>query len=252
MASDYYRVTDMRTRLESLSHAIGLVVVAFVVGGIATILTASVFRAAGLQVEPLAQLPPLPYAAVTASQFAGFFLVIVAYLAWRSDVEFFQVEVPSLRDVAWFLGGFVGLYLLATGISLVFQYYGIETATNQVVIQGRAEPVRFLYLIPVTVLFVAPAEELLFRGLVQGLFRRAYGVVPAVLLASVLFGAPHYLAYIGAGDTKIPTVVLVTVLGIVLGAVYEYTENILVPIAVHALWNSMSFAFNYIDATGTL
>lgn len=249
MASEFYRVADLETRVESLTHAVALVVVAFVVGTLATLLVAAGYAAAGLQIQPLSGLPPLPYAVITASQFAGFFVVIGAYLAWRSDREFFQVRVPSLVDAAWVLVGFVGLYLIATVLTVILQAYGVETATNQVIDQGRQDPVRFLYLIPVTVLFVAPAEELLFRGLVQGLFRKAYGVVPAVLLASALFGAPHYLALIGSGSGRLTTVALVTVLGIVLGAVYERTENILVPIAIHAAWNTMSFLVQYYQAT---
>lgn len=252
MASDYYRVADMETRVESFVHSVGLVVAAFLAGTLVFLTGASLLQALGFEFEQTAQLPPLAYAGLTATQFVGFFLVVYLYLDWRPDLDLFDLDIPSLRDVAWVVGGFVGLFLVATVVSVAFQRFGVETATNQVITQGQQDPVRFLLLIPVTFLFVAPAEELLFRGLVQGLFRRAYGAVPAVLLASVLFGAPHYLALVGPGETVLPTLVLVTVLGIVLGTLYELSENLAVPLLVHAFWNSFSFVNQYLQATGGL
>jgi membrane protease YdiL (CAAX protease family) len=98
-------------------------------------------------------------------------------------------------------------------------------------------------MIPVALFFVGPAEELLFRGVVQGLLRRSFGVVPGLLGASALFGVGHYLA-ISSGSAW--TYLLVAgALGLVLGAVYEYTENIVVPAITHGLWNAGLFVINY-------
>jgi len=250
MATEYYRVADAETRVVSVVHSLLLVLAAFVVGSLALSVVGSLFRAAGLQVEPIAALPPLPYAALTATQFVGFFLVIGFYVAVNGGREYFSIGVPSLRDLGMVVVGFVGLFAVSTVFTVLLGALDIDTATNQVITQGQQDPVRFLYLVPVTFLFVAPAEELLFRGLVQGLFRRAYGVVPAILLASVLFGAPHYLALLGSDGSVGPKLVIITVLGVVLGTLYELTDNLAVPILVHGLWNSFSFLSQYLAATG--
>jgi membrane protease YdiL (CAAX protease family) len=42
------------------------------------------------------------------------------------------------------------------------------------------------------------------------------------------------------------------VLGLLLGVVYELSENIAVPIAVHAGWNVTVFAWEYVLVTGAV
>ncbi len=99
------------------------------------------------------------------------------------------------------------------------------------------------FLSPLTwprVLLIAAAagfgEELLFRGLLQPLLTLQFGVAPALIATSVVFGLLHFLskAY----------VVFAFVFSLYLGAVYLVTGNILVPMLAHgiydaaALWSS--------------
>jgi membrane protease YdiL (CAAX protease family) len=254
MASDYYRTTDWRTGAASFGHSLGVVVAAFLLGYLLQYVAAFALVAAGVvSLEALAK-PDLPLpapvnATVAAVQFVGFGAAVYAYLRWR-DVDLFDVDVPDLTDLGWAVGGFVVLFLASLVVSLVIQALGAETATNQVVELGRENPVLFLYLIPVTILFVAPAEEALFRGVVQGLFRRAYGVVPAVVLASALFGIAHWLALTGGG--RLTYIAVAAVLGVVLGTVYELSENLLVPVAIHGAWNAFLFGSQYLVASGVV
>lgn len=252
MVSEYYRVTDRETRLRSVTHSFGLVILAVLLSVVCVFLAAGVVRLSGFTFQSMAALPPAVYAALSAAQFVGFFAAVFAYLRWRDDDTFFAIGLPSLRDVAWIVGGFVGLYGLNLALTVVLQFVGADIATNQVVSDGMQDTVRFLYLIPVTLLFVAPAEELLFRGVIQGLFRRAYGVVPGILLASVMFGFGHWLALTGTGGGKLAYVLVAAVLGIVLGTLYELSGNLTVPIAVHGLYNTLLFVGQYLVATGAV
>lgn len=250
MASDYYRVTDWRTRAESLGHSLGLVVAAFVLGYALAAVSAGGLRAAGVVSAGLESPPPIALVILFAAQFLGFALAVLAYLHWRDRYDLFRIGLPSLLDVAWMVGGFVALFLAALAVSLLVQALGAETATNQVVELGQQNPVLFLYLVPVTILFVAPAEELLFRGAVQGLLRRAYGVVPGIILASALFGVAHWLALTGGG--RVTYVAIAAVLGLVLGTVYELSENLVVPIAIHGAWNAFLFVTQFLVASGAV
>jgi membrane protease YdiL (CAAX protease family) len=252
MASEYYRVTDWETRLRSLGTAAGLVVGAFLVGAVLTLVSVQLLSLAGLVSQGMdpADMPPVALVVLFGAQFVGFGVVVVAYIRYREERDLFRIGVPSLTDVGWIVGGIVALIAVAAVIGQIVQLLGAETATNQVVELGERNPVVFLYMIPVTIVFVAPAEEALFRGAVQGLFRRAYGVLPGVILASALFGVAHYLALTGGG--KVTYIAVAAGLGIVLGALYELTENLAVPIAVHGLWNTILFGSQYLIASGTV
>jgi len=198
------------------------------------------------------------YSLVSASTFVGFVVAAVGFLSLREEWEVVHVRRPTLRDVAVVVGGLVALAVAATVtsalvsaiIAVLDSAFGVDAqfATNEVIETGQRNPTTFLYMIPVAILLVGPGEELVFRGVVQGLLRRAVGVVPAILLASLLFGLGHYLA-IASGNAW--TYVFVAgAMGVVLGAVYEYTENIAVPVVVHGLWNAAIFATQWANATG--
>jgi len=201
---------------------------------------------------------PLRYAAVSALPGLSFIVASLAYMQLRDDRELFGVSVPSSRDWLWTGVGLVGIvaaYLLASGLITIIStvlstLFGITVAAgeNTIIAVIEANPEVILYLIPVTVLVVAPGEELLFRGVVQGVLRRSLGVGPAIAGASLLFGGIHILS-VGSGDAW--TYVLVaTALGAVLGLVYEYTENLVVPIVIHAIWNAALFGITYYQVMG--
>jgi membrane protease YdiL (CAAX protease family) len=256
MGTDLYDVQDATTRLESVLHSFGLILGSFGAGIVLVLLAFSLFSTVGITVDG-ENVPVWVNVLSTVLQFLGFYLVCLWYLQWRSGSDsLFELRRPSLRDVGWIVIGFLALVVGVNALSsLVVQYLGVGTAENAVVTEGRENPVYFLYLIPIAFLFNAPAEELLFRGVVQGLFRRAYGVVPGVIIASVLFGAVHITALFtsGAGTASLAVTIGITIaLGLVLGALYERTQNLLVPILAHGLYNAVLFYIQWLVATGQI
>jgi membrane protease YdiL (CAAX protease family) len=82
-------------------------------------------------------------------------------------------------------------------------------------------------------LFVAPAEEIMFRGIVQNLLERRFGTWPALLVATTLF-ALIYTHLAGNGTFPNWTyVALAFACGLAYGHSYMRSKNILVPILVH-------------------
>ena len=75
------------------------------------------------------------------------------------------------------------------------------------------------------------AEELLFRGLLQPLW--------GIVVASLIFGVLHAATF--------GYFLLATAMGFYLGGLLQYTGNLLVPIAVHALYDF--FALNLLART---
>jgi membrane protease YdiL (CAAX protease family) len=185
-------------------------------------------------------------------QFVGFYVAVWWYMTRVGGVaDLVSARLPSLRDVGWAIAALVALFVTNVVLGELLVQFGLEAAQNAVIERGRRTPELFVYLIPVTILFVAPAEELLFRGVVQGLLRRAAGVGPAILGSSLLFGFAHYLALGGSGS-RVATIAVIVILGLLLGLVYELSENLAVPIAVHAGWNVVVFAWEYAVVTGAV
>ena len=182
----------------------------------------------------------------------GFALGVGVYLTASGDRELVaeRVRRPTTRDTAFAVAGVLVLLVAAVAIDRVVEMIGIDVASNAVVVAGERDPTLFLYLTPITLLLVGPAEELLFRGVVQGLLSRAYRPASAVVIASAVFGAIHLPALIGSGS--VTYIVAAALLGLVLGAAYELTDNIVVPAAAHGVYNAILFAGLYAASTGIL
>jgi membrane protease YdiL (CAAX protease family) len=243
------RRPDGWTVLGAGGHALLLVVGAFLTGLLFAGAAVSVLASLGFSSET----DTVALIVVSSiGQFVGFYIAVWWYFQRIGDFgALVRSRRPTLHDAAWAVGGLVTLFLTNVVLSRLLVQFGLEGAQNAIIEQGRANPELFVYLIPVTVLFVAPAEELLFRGAVQGLFVRAAGVGPGILGASLLFGIAHYLALGGSGS-RVATITVIVVLGLLLGVVYELSENIAVPIAVHAGWNVTVFAWEYALVTGAV
>lgn len=233
-------------RRVGLLHSVLLVLVSFLCGG----LFLSV-GSGGLQVAGIGAETPAGQIVETAANFLGLGVAPLVYLAWRADWSLVGFGKPSRRDVVVTLLGIGALVAFMQAGETLLTALGYTPATNEAVQTGRQNPELFLYYIPIVLLLNSPAEELLFRGVVQGLLRRAYGVVPGILGAGAIFGVVHYSALVAAGSAG-AYVVLAVGSGLILGVLHEYTENLLVPIVVHAAWNCLVYLSLYAEATGGL
>ena len=251
----YVDVGDNNAVATSLVRALGVIAGGFLV---LILFQSLAFELLNIASTEQLRRAPLSYAAVSALPGLSFVVASIGYMQLREDRSLFGISLPTSRDLLWVgvgLAGIVAAYLLASGLiavisTLLSTLFGITVAAGENAIIGviEANPEIILYLIPVTVFVVAPGEELLFRGVVQGLLRRSLGVGPAIAVASLLFGGIHIVS-ISSGDAW--TYVLVaTALGAVLGLAYEYTENLVVPIIVHAIWNAALFVLTYYQVMG--
>jgi len=91
-----------------------------------------------------------------------------------------------------------------------------------------------IWQVTLTAALIAPLiEEFLFRGYFYPVLKRITGPVPAAIAISLFFGAIHYNA---AGFP------VLTVLALALTLAYEWSGSILVPIFMHACFNSIMLA----------
>jgi len=177
-------------------------------------------------------------------QSLGFGVVILWYLTAVREERVVQWRVPYAGDIGFIIAGAVVLIGASYGLDTVFSIFDISRATNPAVEVGDGNPGYLLTMVIVSILVVAPAEELLFRGVVQSRLRESWGAWPAIILATTLFGLLHLFG--------IRYIVSAAILGVLLGYLYERTDNIVVPIIVHGVNNAVIFASLYLREIGVL
>ena len=92
-----------------------------------------------------------------------------------------------------------------------------------------AEPTALPAAVAVTFLVMAPAEELLYRGVVHGRLRGHFGPAGRVLTSATLFGLLHLVLSGG-----VPSFLVTGLSGLALGTAYERTDDLAVPVCMHA------------------
>ncbi|MFB6220773.1 MAG: lysostaphin resistance A-like protein [Halolamina sp.] len=186
----------------------------------------------------------------TVFQFAGFVAPVLLFVAAAGDRSLLPVRIPDRREAGVIAAGVVALYALQYGLLALLGAVGVEPVQNEAINPERYQPVYFLWMTLLSVLVVGPAEELLFRGAVQGLLKRAWGARPAIVGASGLFGALHFSVGAGPLSGVLAYVAIAFTLGMVLGVVYEWTGNIVVPTLAHGLFNALAFGMQYFSVAG--
>jgi membrane protease YdiL (CAAX protease family) len=88
-----------------------------------------------------------------------------------------------------------------------------------------------LPIILLAVVIAPVAEELAFRGYLYGVMRRYFGALPALVFTGVLFAIVHL---------NIPTLFPLFLLSCLFTVSYEATGSLLVPMTMHALFNTLN------------
>jgi membrane protease YdiL (CAAX protease family) len=241
------RVSDSATRGDTLFQVVAVLVLALL--GQVLLVSIGVGLLSGLNVTENGS-PVVYYGTQSALGLFAFCLVGVAYLLVREDETLVGIRWPTTWDLGMIVGGFLLLAGTLIGAETLLSALGFESADNVVLERGQENPELFLVLIPIQFLLTGPGEELLFRGVIQGLLRRAYGVVPGILAASTLFALFHVPSL--SGNSLLPVLSVLFLSGVVLGALYEYTRTLLVPMVAHALWNALVFGTEYAGAVGSV
>lgn len=174
-------------------------------------------------------------AAAAVGQLA-FLAVGVAYVRRVGGVT---LRWPTGRDLGYAGGGVLAALVLVVVVSIAAAAAGVAPGGS--VFDGpiAQDPTVALGLAALSIVLVAPAEELLFRGAIQGRLRRAFGPVGAITGASLIFGSIHVINFTGSVAGALVGAGVVTVGGAVFGAIYERTGNLLVPIIAHGAYNTV-------------
>ena len=92
-----------------------------------------------------------------------------------------------------------------------------------------------IWQLAVISLLAGVCEEVFFRSVFQGGLARHIGTIPALVVASVIFGCFHLVTKTYA--------VIATLIGAYLGVLWLATENLLAPITTHAVYDFVALVY---------
>ncbi|GAB7094750.1 CPBP family intramembrane metalloprotease [Halolamina litorea] len=240
----------MDSRLRAVGVALGIGIAGFAGGSVITTIAAFGLLLAGVEITPVLGVV-LSLLLLTGLGFMG---TAVLYLRSREiPLRSLGLRFPTIKEFGLVIGALVASFVYLVVVGMIRQSTGTDAASNQVANMAMENPEIVLYLLPGAYLLIGPGEELLFRGVVQNRLREEFSAVPGVIIASVIFAGIHVTSLVGPDVWS----VLVSVLGLMgpsllLGALYEYTRNLVVPILVHGTYDAIIFLALYAVATGAV
>lgn len=226
-----YRVILRNSLLGESIRLIFLLIAIFIVGGIATtpfILLAEYFESSIY----------LLIGNVVGLQIIGFMGVGILYMKRYSSLSRIRIN-KNIDDINLISYTVIATLFVAIVGSLFSYILDFEPAENQVT-ELIATPEAVVVFIIINLLIVGPAEEFLFRGVIQDRLNRFTDINYAIIITSILFALIHIPAMIG-GELEGMLLYLLVLFtsSVIYGYSYDYSDNILVPMIAHGIYNSI-------------
>lgn len=183
-------------------------------------------------------------AALTFGGELGFFAVGYGYARVRDrDIPLTGLTDTDTRDA---LLGTVGALVVGVGL---FQLLAVvDLQPESAIAVQNVDPATFFLTAAVFVLAAPPAEEYLFRGVIQGRLRETFGSTGAMAGAGLLFGMIHFFNYVGSPlPAMVAGALILSLVGAIFGYAYERTDNLFVPIVAHVGYNFALMAVSAIQ-----
>jgi len=162
------------------------------------------------------------------------------YLSLRGALQL-RYGQPVFRSLGWRRSGPNPLLMIFGGFVLAFAISLGATALHTPKIptpfdQLAKSRVDFA-IFAVTAVAIAPIfEELFFRGFIQPLLSRTFGVIAGVIITAALFGSLHLMEYSWAWQYAL----FITVAGAVFGWLRARTGSIIPSTVMHGAFNAVS------------
>ncbi len=162
-------------------------------------------------------------------------VIVLVFIAADGNLSAIGIRLKTLkrgltRGLLWSVG-----FGLVAALAAVFIYAAGTDPFS--LIRGRlpAKISHVLLLFVVGGVIGPMAEEVIFRGLLYGFFRR-WGVLPAIFISTGVFVLVHLLVRSAPGFA-----ITQAIGGVVFAISYELEKNLVVPITIHCLGNMAIF-----------
>jgi membrane protease YdiL (CAAX protease family) len=176
----------------------------------------------------------------------GIYIADLILLAWIMFViSRFNISLRAL--VGWIPANYSWWPLILMAVAMLFYATGAITVIiygvaqvfpefgNELLAETLAESRVHLFI--TTVVLAPILEETIFRGLLFSRLTVKWGLLTGIMVSSFVFGLLHFISFIGA-----------SVMGVVLCVLYLKTRTLLIPMALHALYNFIVFSATFVES----
>lgn len=134
----------------------------------------------------------------------GFLAVALGYIyAHRDTGRYVRIRRPRLGDVIWILAVPMMIWVAYVLIGPILELVGLPgggAAGGEVTLEIIERPALWLPVFIAFFVIGAPAEELLFRGVIQGRLRERFDPVVGVAIAAGCFALMHLCVFLLDGQ----------------------------------------------------
>ncbi|NOY22098.1 MAG: CPBP family intramembrane metalloprotease [Acidobacteria bacterium] len=183
-----------------------------------------------------------PIAWISVMMIFSTVMVTLAYLAYVRIVErrvVSEMELkPALSELR--IGYISGAAMMTVSIGIIWLlgYYQVTEINGATVL-----------IVPFfTTIFIAFFEEIVFRGIIFRIINESLGSWVAVVVSALIFGFAHGL---NPNATLFSSVAIALEAGVLLSAVYLYTNRLWMVIGIHISWNFFQGAVLGVNVSGT-
>jgi len=197
------------------------------IGGIFLFLLLYAFSQATIEINPLGQK--------CAAVIGASVIILLVYLFCVTKAEKREVTELYLPNSPASLGKGVltGILFFSAVIGIMAALGAYKVTSFQVDWSKIVENLCIFWL-------VAVGEEVLFRGIIYRMISMRWNCISALIVSALIFGFSHITE---PNSTVWSSVAIAVEAGLMLGAAYEYSGNLWMPIGIHWAWNFMEGPF---------
>jgi len=178
-----------------------------------------------------------PMIILGAARLLQVILIFLIVIIWGKGLESIGLDLPRIsfgikKGLIWSFG--FGILAFVAFVASFF--VGIDPLP-MIKMPMSSNINQFIILICIGGILAPVAEEVFFRGVLYGFFRR-WGLIVALIVSTLLFVVVHPM---GQG---IPVIQIVG--GILFAVAYEVEGSLMAPITIHILGNCSLFIISYI------
>jgi membrane protease YdiL (CAAX protease family) len=234
-------LSDDYPRASAVSSALAIAVVATVCGILATLAVRSLAAWAGVADTDA-------FRVFGSGIQVGFAAFAGLYLYWASDYgRYVRLSRPAVADIGWVLAQPLAFVAAGEVLWRLRPLVGLPQPVHEGGTQALLAATPSLWLVAFVGLYLiaAPAEELVFRGIVQGRLRPQLSLPALVVVSASAFALLHVFLGLLSTTSTLPETLYWGVETFIGGAVfdvaYERPENLAVPAVGHAMMWTVPF-----------